>query len=353
MPCYVDTLFTGVDAYNLNFNPKNKTQNLDFSLCGGLPPPVNINPNLVADVIYWLDKQLGKIPVFGHNDFFKILRRMAYGRYFSVEHVSYAEIMSILNIVETFYRPLKGELDIHLLAEAMLAECQAIIDHGERPQSKSKKTEKSSFNKLIKEHCPNYIGRSDWKARLIRYLSKESSLNNDDSLTSVQKVISYFSQSYPRIMDRKMLIELASKVSDSLELYGNTLDAFDFARPYFKGVATTQEELLEIYCRSKINLNNNTHGLGLHSRTLECMGVGGFIFMHESPHDRKPGGMLTAFEPGVHFGSYTPENFHEQAERWLKDDKKRIQIGKKAKSIIKDQHCWQHRAQQILNDLNK
>src|ERR1039457_1675533 len=110
-------------------------------------------------------------------------------------------------------------------------------------------------------------------------------------------------------MDRRTLIDAASKVSKSLELYGPGLSAHEFTVPFFKGVIDTQDGLLDVYCRSKINLSNNTHGLGLHSRTLECMAVGGFIFTHESPHDNKAGGMLTSFEPGVHYGSYTPENF--------------------------------------------
>jgi len=75
--------------------------------------------------------------------------------------------------------------------------------------------------------------------------------------------------------------------------------------------------------------------------------------MHESPHDNKAGGMLTSFEPGVHYGSYTPESFAEEAERWLKDDKGRMQAGMRAQSVIRERHCWHHRAQQIIDDLNR
>lgn len=74
--------------------------------------------------------------------------------------------------------------------------------------------------------------------------------------------------------------------------------------------------------------------------------------MHESPHDNKAGGMLTSFEPGVHYGSYTPENFAEEAARWLQDDSGRMRAGMRAKSVIRERHCWHHRAQQIIDDLN-
>jgi len=123
--------------------------------------------------------------------------------------------------------------------------------------------------------------------------------------------------------------------------------------PYAKGVVDTQDGLLDVYRRSRINLANNTHGLGLHSRTLECMAVGGFVLTHESPHDSKPGGMLTSFEPSVHYGAFTPENLHEEAHRWLADDARRRQVGQQAATIIRQRHCWYHRAQQILDDLGK
>jgi hypothetical protein len=83
------------------------------------------------------------------------------------------------------------------------------------------------------------------------------------------------------------------------------------------------------------------------------MAVGGFILTHESPNDSKPGGMLTSFEPGVHYGMFTPENLHEEALRWLADDTKRRQVGLQAASVVRQKHCWHHRAQQILEDLKK
>jgi len=170
-------------------------------------------------------------------------------------------------------------------------------------------------------------------------------------MTPEDGMISYFSQSYPRIMERELLVELAQGVSTSLELWGPGLDAHAFTRPYFKGVIENQEALLTMYCRSKINLANNTHGLGLHSRTLECMAVGGFIYMHTSPHDAETGGMHTEFEPNVHYGSYTPETFHDEALRWLRDDKERQLVGARAKAVIQSRHRWIHRAQQIIDDL--
>ena len=83
------------------------------------------------------------------------------------------------------------------------------------------------------------------------------------------------------------------------------------------------------------------------------MAVGGFVFTHESPHDNKPGGMLTSFEPGVHYGVFTPESLHEEAHRWLADEAGRRRVGQQAAAIVRERHRWHHRAQQILDDLRK
>jgi Glycosyl transferases group 1 len=353
MPCYAGSLFTGVDQATLNFKRQDIPKDVDLSLCGGLPAPVHMAPNHITDILWYLDNLVRRVPLFGRSKLFWVLRKLIFSKRLPIDHVPYATLLALVDIVESFYRPLRGELDIHMLAEAMRHQ-STLFDNvlKETPISQSDPGD-GGIAKILKPHTARYLGRTDLRARLIRYFAKESTYFQRSTLTPVEKAISYFSQSYPRIIDRRVLVEMASRVSDSLELYGPGLSAHDFARPYFKGVIDTQEALLRIYCRSRINLSNNTHGLGLHSRVLECMAVGGFIFMHESPHDNKPGGMLTEFEPGVHYGSYTPDSFHEEATRWLADDSDRLRAGMRAESIIRERHGWHHRARQIIDDLNR
>jgi hypothetical protein len=353
MPCYVSSLFTGVDQSVLNFNRSIISKNLDFSLCGGLPPAVELKPNTRADLLWYMDTLTRRIPIIGNSKIFRVMRKLLFSRHVPIDFVSYSTLSSIAHIVESFYRPLRGELDIHMLTAAMLHQSMLFEDVlKEKPKIVSSRPN-SRLSMILKPHTLKYLGRSDLKARLVRYFAGQSTFFHNNGMSPLQKAISYFSQSYPRIMDRKALIEATVQVSSDLEVYGPGLSEHEFTKPYFKGVIDTQNELLEVYCRSKINLSNNTHGLGLHSRTLECMAVGGFVFMHESPHDNKTGGMLTSFEPGVHYGSYTPENFSEEAARWLKDDRGRMRIGMQAESIVREKHRWHHRAQQIIDDLNR
>ncbi|MBK8276143.1 MAG: glycosyltransferase family 1 protein [Nitrospira sp.] len=353
IPCRVGSLFTGVDKATLNFSRRGLVQDIDMSLCGALPPPVALTPSLRTDLLWYIDKLIGGVPCLGRSKGIWAVRRLLFNKYVPVDYVPYAALLAIAQVVEGFYRPLRGELDIHMLADAMGELSKTFSDVPMEPPGKAIVEEPDTLSRLLKPYAARFNGRGDFKARVFRFLAKEGTYFASDGLSPLARATSYFAQSYPRIMDRRLLIQLAAGVTDSLELYGSGLALHDFTRPYYKGVIESIGELLSVYCRSKINLSNNTHGLGLHSRTLECMAVGGFIFMHDSPHDTKAGGMLTEFEPDVHYGRYTVESFHEDATRWLKDSEGRIRVGMQAVECIRQRHCWHHRALQIIEDLDR
>lgn len=353
VPCRVGSLFTGVDDATLDFPRRKFVQDIDMSLCGALPPPVTLVPSLRADLLWYVDTLIRGIPVLKRSRAIWALRRLLFRKHVPTDFVPYATLVAIAQVVEGFYRPLRGELDIHMLADAMGTLTNTFSRVSAPPSPKALTQEPDLLSKLLKPYMERFNGRGDFKARLFRFLAKEGAYFVSDGLSPVEKATSYFAQSYPRIMDRRLLVQLASRVTNSLELYGNGLVAHDFTRPYYRGVIESLDELLTVYCRSKINLNNNTHGLGLHSRTLECMAVGGFIFFHDSPHDTKAGGMLTEFEPDVHYGRYTVEGFHEEAARWLKDSEGRRRVGIQAAERIRQRHCWHHRARQIVEDLER
>jgi Glycosyl transferases group 1 len=353
IPCRVGSLFTGVDDATINFPRRGLVQDIDMSLCGALPPPAALTPSLRIDLLQYVDKLIGGIPVLDRSRVIWAVRRLLFSKYVPVDYVPYAILVTIAQVVEGFYRPLRGELDIHMLADAMGKLTETFPSMLMELPGKAQAQQPDMLSKLLKPYAARFNGRGDFKARVVRFLAREGASFASDGLSPVAKAMSYFAQSYPRIMDRKLLIQLASQVTDSLALYGSGLAAHDFTLPYYKGVIENIDELLRVYCRSKINLNNNTHGLGLHSRTLECMAVSGFIFIHDSPHDTKAGGMLTEFEPDVHYGRYTVENFHEEAARWLKDSDGRLRAGRRAAERIRQRHCWHHRAMQIIEDLER
>jgi len=355
LPCYVGSLMTGVDSSVINFRAGSEASSIDFSLCGYIPPPFVTTPSIRTDVLWYWDNLIKRTPVLGRSKLLWVLRKLLFRRHLPVNYVPYAALLTMMDIVEGVYRPLRGELDIHELSFAMRKNSDLYEGtFSKLPLDCNKPQRRSSrLSMLLKPYAQRYAGRSDLKSLFVRYLVAEKSLLQADSYSPFDSAINYFAQTYPRMLDRVLLINQVLSISESVELYGPGWDAHAAFQPFHKGIVDDQSRLLDIYRRSKINLANNTHGLGLHSRTLECMAVGGFVLTHESPHDNKPGGMLTAFEPGVHYGAFTPENLKDEAKRWLKDKKARKQIGINASDVIRKNHAWHHRAKKIADDLKE
>lgn len=354
LPCYVGSLVTGVDQSTINYRPRAETSHVDFSLCGYIPPPFVTTPSIRQDALWYWDNIITRTPVLGRSQLLWVLRKFLFRRHLPVNYVPYAALVAMMDIVEGIYRPLRGELDIHELAVAMRKNSDLYEgDFPKLPQDSRKPLWQSSrLSMLLRPYAPRYVGRRDIKSLVVRYLAAEKPLFQADTYSPFDSAINYFAQTYPRLLDRVAMMNQVLAISKSVELYGPGWDAHPTYQAFHKGIIDDQTRLLDVYRRSRINLANNTHGLGLHSRTLECMAVGGFIFTHESPHDTKPGGMLTAFEPGVHYGAFTPENFQDEAQRWLKDGKARKQACMQAARIIRESHAWHHRATQIIEDLN-
>lgn len=339
LPCRLGCLVSGVDEAVLRAPAGTVERLVDFSLCGYIPPPVRVAKSRGYELLSLIDRLVERVPVLGRANAFWLARRVLFRRYIPVDYVPYETMMAFKAITESLYQPLHGNLDIHLLSSAM---CNRMSVDLRVPMHESPGRASGGWGAGA--------GNSQGRAGAFRYVRMATSPVPDPSV-ALERVVSYFAREYPRLLDRITLVTGALAVSQSLELYGPGWATHDRFRPYWKGALDRIDELLAVYRRSRINLANNTHGLGLHSRTLECMAVGGFIFMHRSPHDAKPGGMHTAFEPGVHYGMYTPENFRESAARWLRDDRERTEAGRRAAKLIGEKHLWRHRAAQLLTDL--
>jgi hypothetical protein len=171
-----------------------------------------------------------------------------------------------------------------------------------------------------------------------------------DTIRLVHKVIEGLTLEVPRMIDRFRLVEEMLCVTDSVELYGPHWNQHPGFAPYHRGTVTGPRGLSSIYARSRLN-GSNTLRSAIHRRTLECMAAGGFLFINASVNDREPGGLQTFFEPGVHYGEYTPDNLREEASRWLRDGEGRKQIAARGRAAVQQKHLWRHRAEQILADL--
>ena len=353
--CYSDTLFTGVDTSTLNYQPKSSLRKYDFSFCGYMPSKKKYEQNVKQDIYWYLNNYINKLPIIGNSLIFWILRKIIFRKILTSSHVPYAAIRGMINIVENIYKPLNGELDIHKLKDLLERYVEIYVGNNLGTAKKIKNILRASqkVQTIFHPYSEKFNNRNDFSGLFIRFLSGDKKILTSGMGSEFHSIINYLAHTYPRFLDRKTLIDEVLKFTDSIGLYGSGWDEYEEYKPYFNGFIDDKNQLLDIYHNSKINLANNTHGLGLHSRVLECMAVCGFVFLHESPNDNKAGGILTAFEPSVHYGVYRSGQIEHDAHYWLMNNNHRIKVGYNARKLILESHTWRHRARQILIDLKR
>ena len=163
----------------------------------------------------------------------------------------------------------------------------------------------------------------------------------------------YLINAMPRFLDRYALASRASKLNITMQIYGtNWSDYCEFSK--FTRNPITLEEAYEVFAKSRITLQNNTHGIGIHYRTLSAMASGGLILTHGSPHDKCAGGMKHQFEAGVHYVEFDRYNYEDVLLDWLTRDADRIRIKKEARRFAIEKFNWDEGVQQFLvkADLN-
>jgi hypothetical protein len=159
--------------------------------------------------------------------------------------------------------------------------------------------------------------------------------------------IDFCTRELPRFLDRHNLLSDIINVSQNIQLFGDNWGHYEKFRPFYRGLISTVEAN-NIFHNSKITLQNNNHGIGIHSRTLSAMASGGFVFTHKSDRDEIEGGIKTAFEPGLHYGEFCPNNIQAEAERWLKDNKLRNSIVTNARKRVIEEFAWVEGAKKLL-----
>ena len=346
VPCLVETLYTGVDEDAITGPLDDRRKLQDFSLCGYIPPPLIKSPNIANKTLSYWDRLNASLTAPTRSESLWLLRKILFKNYLPADYLPFRAICALSEIVESDYQPLSGNLDIHRLTARMR---QFFTDESRRMSVPQFAFEMSGNGRKLPTvlRCYALLGGARAKSVIAQYVNERS------SMSQVDRAMNYFAREYPRLLDRRKMLNEVLKISSSLKLFGPGWNQHVEYAPYAGGIIRDAQRLFNVYRESRINLANNTHGVGLHSRTLECMAVGGFILMHQSPHDEKPGGIQTSFIPGVHYGQFSPQNLREEALRWLANPSGRQQAGLRAVAVIRAKHCWRHRAEQILRDLQR
>ena len=325
--CHEGLLFLAMDEVAINAFVPPAEATVDFSFCGTMVPPFNFPSSppdftpfvpraawkrmILATYVRYVSTPVAKTAV--GRSLWKLLRAMSRGRLPSAEISAAYRLNEVLtnsvlramaNVAELLNEPLVGNWDPEKLARKM---CEIVA-----PQ--------------LPELSPQMA--KELNSRAIEYALH-----------------------VPRLIERYILVESILHVTDSVELYGVNWNLHPMFAPYHKGTVTGPQALFAIYAKSRLNGAYTARSF-IHRRILECMAVGGFLFTNASIYDRSPGGLHHFFEPGTHYGDYTPNNVQEEACRWLRDDSRRKQVGTNAAAAVREKHLWRHRVKQLIGDLS-
>jgi hypothetical protein len=316
--CFEGYLFLAMDEAMIHAYAPPAKKSVDFAYCGTMIPPLNTprphTPNWKRKVLnFYLLGVTGPFAKTPIGRWFWNAVRAASGERLPSAETSPAHLLSemltdrikcaIVSVAEVLNEPLAGNWDPDRLVRKM--------------------------REIVAPQLPP----------LTPEMAK--------SLTSL---LNEYALAVPRLMERYVLVESVLHITNSVELYGVNWNLHPMFAPYHKGTVTGPQALFGVYGRARLNGANTLRSI-LHRRTLECMGIGEFIFINASAGDRDPGGLRNYFDPGVHYGEYKPDNIQEEAMRWIRDDNRRRAVGLQAAAAVKQKHLWRHRVEQILADL--
>ena len=306
LECFSSQFYPGIsndfvteDLPSINSKKNIKAyQHIDFSICGYIPSAYMTNLNTFYFRNYPLEENHSQDEIFRG-----IFKNFADKREKIKPIEDYKKfVIDLQTITELNYQPLSGKLNVEKISNLL----------------KKKISENFEF---VNAHLFN-----EW--------------------------ISFFSTEYPRFLDRIKLARLISTNSFNIALIGEGWSSFnEFENLSLKKI-DDYTKLYEFYRKSKVNLYNNTHGLGMHSKVFEIMINGGFVALPISSRNNMLGGIEECFIDGEHFSSFNPHKFDEFIDNWLNNSEKRLLIGSNARKEVLDKHTWRSRIYKLLNDLS-
>jgi hypothetical protein len=306
---FLGTLYSGVSDRNLSiYSPQSKHM-YSATICGFIP---HYSPSIKRSNFTYETFQ--KIP-YPLNTFYKTLVNG------SLKDLSYFYNRMSL-IVDLNYTPLSGSLDISELEAFIRSDLNFYDDFRFTHWAESR-----------------YI-MARRKSNFFAFLNIEKFL--------IEKALFFFTQTYPRYLDRDKLFRFVEQKDHNLKVFGNNWNKYEAFANNWGGIIQSKGALWNLYKNSKINYTNNTHGLALHSRVLECMASGGLVAMHRSKRDHLDGGVLSSFQEGEHFLFYDNLNFNDL----VNNKALHLKITKNAFEIVKEKHTWSCRAKHLVSMVN-
>jgi hypothetical protein len=292
-------------------------------------------------IVGLLDQTIADLPLIGKSSLVTILRKLLYPAFGIKSPFPPAAQLSMKEYINMRYTPLKGDLDIVELEKELR-------DYTARFALNYKKNVAKKLSINMEDFYKPYTNTEN-NSNIAKLIRRKMYGN----INLYEAMLNYYVHSYPRSLDRIKIVDLVQLTGYSFKIYGKGWETYPEYSNIYEGRIKNHRHLLSIYNGSMLNIANNTHGLGMHSRVLESMAVGGFIFSHKHEGDIRSGDLNLYFEEDEHYGLYSADNFIEKVNYWVHSHKKRDHAIESSRNIVYQLHTWDRRVQQILNDLSK
>jgi hypothetical protein len=143
------------------------------------------------------------------------------------------------------------------------------------------------------------------------------------------------------------------KAGINIALYGKYWTHKAELAPFAKGVAANGEALNELQNRSKICINNSAQ-ISFHMRAVEIMASGAFMLSRRIALDEDIMPITQLFSENSEVVMFNDEQqLVEQVKYYLGQPELCQIVARAAMLKLKEKHSYQHRAQQILDDIEQ
>jgi hypothetical protein len=148
-------------------------------------------------------------------------------------------------------------------------------------------------------------------------------------------------------------MQALAKAGINIALYGKYWEYKTDLVPFAKGVAANGEALNELQNRSKICINNSAQ-ISFHMRAVEIMASGAFMLSLRIALDEDIMPITQLFSEDTEVIMFNDEQQLVEQVKYYLGQPERCQIVARAAMLkLKEKHSYQHRAQQILDDIEQ
>ena len=156
---------------------------------------------------------------------------------------------------------------------------------------------------------------------------------------------------YSQLKYRPM--QALAKAGINIALYGKYWESIPYLAPFANGVAANGEALNMLHNRSKICINSSAK-ISFHMHAVEIMASGAFMLSRRIPLDEDIMPITQLFKEDVEVVMFDNEqDLVKQVNYYLSQPELCQGIAQSALLKLKEKHSYQHRAQQILDDIEQ